>query len=161
MWRTVGHSDAIRFAVTDVSWVGAVMMTDEERAELEKEQQAAMGGTPPTPGVTPSTSTTAPSSTTPEPATPAATAAESDERQGKEQGEPPGQTSTHLIAHTPGAGGSNTPSVPNSEDAHDKKEAPHADKKGKSKLSPEQRKKLKELDAQRKKEMEERYVHFV
>lgn len=56
----------------------------------------------------------------------------------------PGRTDSGMVKHE--GGGAATPTAGGKE----------KDKKGKNKLSPEQKKKLEELDAQRKKVMEER-----
>ncbi|KAG8902482.1 hypothetical protein FRC00_005945 [Tulasnella sp. 408] len=138
-------------------------MTEEEKAELEKEKAeaaaaAAGTGATPAPGAAaaPQPSAEAAESTAaaagpPPPSTPApgadASAAPAAE---------PVSTGTQLTPHT----GTPTPSglsaSPGSETPEKGGRKEHLDKKGKAKLTPEQRQKLEALEAERKKAKEER-----
>ncbi|KAG8904933.1 hypothetical protein FRB99_000987 [Tulasnella sp. 403] len=123
-----------------------VMMTDEERAELEKEKEKDPAATGPS-VVTPS----AASQNSPPPPQ----AAELDAKLSEAQATDPQKLAAHVGALSIHSG-----SPSSGAEGSDKKLGPSeekpGDKKGKSKLTPEQRRRIEELEASRKKAMEER-----
>jgi hypothetical protein len=127
------------------------MMTEEERGEMEKEAAAAFGGAQPTP--TPVSTTPATPAAEAHPASSAADTRGSHHEQPAQPEKPadhPAASGSHVVPHS--ASGSATPTA----EVGDKKDGALSDRKGKAKLTPEQRKKLEDLDAARKKAMDER-----
>lgn len=151
--RYVGLS-ACEDAKADV--FGTVMMTEEERAEMDKRKSGAASPNPeqpiasPVPGAGPEVSAAAASvneqirESQPEPG---ATGPSSTAAPDVHPPPPPERASSHLIVHD----GKSTPAS-GAETPTDGK----VDKKGKQRMTPEQKKKLEEIEARRKKEMQER-----
>ncbi|KAG8928882.1 hypothetical protein FRC02_006253 [Tulasnella sp. 418] len=142
----------------EMSNVAEAMMTDEDKAAAEQEWKSAHGEGSSTPK--PATGTSSPPNEKAQEAQAEAAANASSEPPPPPPytSEAQSSTSTHLTVH-----GSSTTSVPSSPGpgsetttlTGEKKEHP-ADRKGKGKLTPEQRKKLEEIEVARKKAMEER-----
>ncbi|KIO34080.1 hypothetical protein M407DRAFT_240722 [Tulasnella calospora MUT 4182] len=139
--------------------VADVMMTEEEKAELEKEKAEAAAatagaGAAPSASPAPQPSTEAAESTAaaagpPPPSTPAP-GADSSASPAAE----PVSAGTQLTPHTGTPTGLSA--SPGSETPEKGGRKDHLDKKGKAKLTPEQRQKLEALEAERKKAKEER-----
>lgn len=138
----------------EMTSVASAMMTDEEKAEMERELNG--GATPPAPSVagTPAATETEATPVQPPPAshsapdlsTPAtAEITASPPLAPSASAAPAGATSSTSLT-TPSSGTARTPSE-REKDMHTKK---------RQKMSPEQRKKLQELDDERRKNMEER-----
>lgn len=140
----------------EMTSVATTMMTDEEKAEIEKEMN---GGTTPVAGepappstIHPDTSNTNTAPTTP--ASPEKTSVpipDSLPIPGSPQPHPDATSSTSLQPHAPPAEGRTSPGSPGGS-----KKAAAADAKKRAKTTPEQRAKLQALDVERRKAMEER-----
>ncbi|KAG8951829.1 hypothetical protein FRC04_005521 [Tulasnella sp. 424] len=140
--------------------VADVMMTDEEKAELEKEKEkekekaeatAATAGAGPASTSQPTTETADSATTAAGPPPPSTAGADASAKAAAE----PASAGTQLTPHT----GTTMPSglsSPGSETPEKGGRKDHLDKKGKPKLTPEQRQKLEALEAERKKAKEER-----
>lgn len=134
------------------------MMTEEEKAELEKEKEkekaeatAATAGAGPASTSQPTTETADSATTAAGPPPPSTASADASAKAAAE----PASAGTQLTPHT----GTTTPSglsSPGSETPEKGGRKDHLDKKGKPKLTPEQRQKLEALEAERKKAKEER-----
>ncbi len=118
----------------EMTSVATTMMTDEEKAELEKEMNENFNGGAATPQ---------PSAIHSEAASATAGAVPTTESSSS-------SLRAESTALTP------SPSGENGEDKHLQAKSPKDKKDKKSKISPEQRQKLQELEAERKKNMEER-----
>ncbi|KAF7982588.1 hypothetical protein HWV62_27601 [Athelia sp. TMB] len=134
----------------EMTSVATTMMSDEEKAELEKEMN---GGTTPVPGTpSPSAINTHVHTATASPASPT-TASASESIPAPVPGEakptPDATSSSSLQPHTPGTEGRTSPASPGGS-----KKA--SDAKKRSKATPEQRAKLQEIEIERRKAMEER-----
>ncbi|KAI0769224.1 X-domain of DnaJ-containing-domain-containing protein [Irpex lacteus] len=118
----------------EMTSVATTMMTDEEKAELEKEMNENFNGGATTPQ---------PSAIHSEAASPTA-------------GPIPTTESSSSSLRAESTALTPSPSGENGEDKHLQAKSPKDKKDKKSKISPEQRQKLQELEAERKKNMEER-----
>lgn len=139
----------------EMTSVATTMMSDEEKAEMEKELNEGRGPASPSPaapphGVMPTSPATSPAAATPATSTPGEAAATAPATASAANG-----TSTSLTPSpmpSPGDEQKNLDQKNVAAGAHT-----HKDKdKRKSKLTPEQKKKLQELEDERRKNMEER-----
>ncbi|KAI1791841.1 DnaJ-domain-containing protein [Ganoderma leucocontextum] len=134
----------------EMTSVATTMMTEEEKAELEREMNeahAASGSTPAAPA------TISPQShveevTTEAPSSPARVASPSPS--------PPAAPSLAVEGQDPLAALAKSPASSSTSNLKDGKAETDAPGKKRAKLSPEQKKKLQELDDERRKNMEER-----
>lgn len=139
----------------EMATVTTTMMTEEEKAEMEKELNAGMKpATPPT-AVTPDVNGSTPAEATTSTAEPTSSPI------APQPSHPVGGLDATAMVHTPSP--SETPAAaPTSPAATSTSPAPEshspspAHKEKKKKLSPEQRKKLEELEEERRKRMQER-----
>lgn len=134
----------------EMTSVATTMMTEEEKAEMEKEMNEAGVGTTTPPGSVAHTTTPPERSGagTPAPSAPSAPSEPAaPQPQHPHASATPANGATHLHVAT------STSPAPSA----DSGKSPLKDKgKGKNKLTPEQRKKLQELDDERRKNMKER-----
>jgi len=147
--------------------VAEAMMTEEDKEAMEKERNPDSKGEKPTAG--PSTVNGTASEDLSEKLK-EATIHDSAHPEPSNAGVPPAPpytgptvhaTTTEMSVHGSAAASGNatpTPTSPGEKKVDGEKEASHVDRKGKGKLTPEQRKKLEEIDAARKKAMEVRWV---
>ncbi|KAH9893438.1 X-domain of DnaJ-containing-domain-containing protein [Cubamyces lactineus] len=140
----------------EMTSVATTMMTDEEKAEIEREMNG--GAAPGSPSVTPASPTPTPASPQPQ----AADAATSLVPSPAPSPSPSPATTPAPAAETPLSATTKSPASSSSSNLKDGKELHKTEKeretqgKKRSKLTPEQKKKLQELEDERRKNMEER-----
>ncbi|KAI0333812.1 DnaJ-domain-containing protein [Cubamyces sp. BRFM 1775] len=146
----------------EMTSVATTMMTDEEKAEIEREMNG--GVAPGSPSVTPASPTPTPASPQPQPADAGTSLVPSPARSASPSpATTPAPTAPGATAETPLSATTKSPASSSSSNLKDSKELHKAEKeraetqgKKRSKLTPEQKKKLQDLEEERRKNMEER-----
>lgn len=151
----------------EMTSVATTMMSEEEKADMEREMNEAAGGAPPSspsPAVSPAPAQ--PAAPTPTPASPASATgggAAPSSRVSLVPSPARSPSPSSLASPAPGTPGpekdhlasaSKSPASSSSTNLKERERDAHGRKR--SKLTPEQKKKLQELDEERKKNMEER-----
>ncbi|KAK7685703.1 hypothetical protein QCA50_011047 [Cerrena zonata] len=133
----------------EMASVTSTMMTEEEKAEMEKEMNAGLKSTPSPSAVTPETNGSTPAEAAP------STSESASSPIAPQPSHPAGGLDANAMVHHTSSP-SETPAATTTSPAPDHNTPSPAQKEKKKKLSAEQRKKLEELEEERRKKMQER-----